>query len=170
MLPTLGDREIEAFEEEYAVLFLTGGVTAACPLNESAYVDPSGRNRGLVAAAVERAYAQAGMALAPAADGELPDHAGLELEFLAQLCGEEAEAWRARAAEQAFELLETQRRFLDGHLLLWFPSLVRRVDDAADPGSLYREAAQAAHAFLFHDRDLISLLLEAQRARAATAE
>ncbi len=157
-LSGLAAEGMEALGVEYVGLFLLGYPGPPCPLYESVYADPSGRRRGLVAVAVERAYAQAGMALAPEAGRELPDHAGIELEFLSQLCRREAQAWRAGAAEDALAALEIERRFLDGHLLRWFPSLLRRVDDAAEPGSLYRQAVGAAHGFLVHDRDLIDLV------------
>jgi len=168
-LSALDEEGAAQLEAEYLDLFVLGGAQAPCPLYESAYVDRRGRDRGLAMVAVERAYAQAGIALGPAAGGELPDHASLELEFLSQLCAREAEAWRARAAEEAVARLESERRFLDRHLLRWFPSLVRRVAASAE-GSFYVDVAEAAHAFLIHERDLIGLLLEAQRAPAATAE
>jgi TorA maturation chaperone TorD len=134
---------------------------APCPLHESAYVDRTGREHGLVAVAVERAYAAAGVALSPSAAGELPDHAGFELEFLSHLCAQEAQAWEARAPAEAVGLLRSQRQFLDLHLLRWFPILVRRVSDSVDSASVYADIVEAAHAFVVHDRDLIGLLAQA---------
>lgn len=141
---------------------MTGGAAPPCPLHESAYLDPTGRRRGLITAAVERAYAEAGLALSPSASGELPDHVALELEFLSHLCAGEETAWRRRRADEAAAFLDRERRFLDEHLLRFLPSLVRRVRESGS--GFYTDAAAAGHAFVLHDRDLISLLLEGRAA------
>jgi DMSO reductase family type II enzyme chaperone len=161
-LSALDGEGVARLEAEYLDLFVLGGARPPCPLHESAHLDRGGRRRGLIAAGVERAYAEAGLAVSPSLDGELPDHVACELEFLAHLCAEEGRAWRSRRADRAALLLDRERRFLDRHLLRWFPSLARRVAASAE-GSFYVEVVEAAHAFLVHDRDLIGLLLEAQR-------
>lgn len=149
----------ELLEDRYVELFL-GSSPATCALYESAYVD-RGHARGLVAVAVERAYAAAGMSLAPSAGGELPDHVAFELEFLAHLCSEEANAWRSRLPQAALGALHSQAGFLDRHLLKWFPTLVHRICLSEPPAGFYRELAEAAHAFVVHDRDLVGVLAEA---------
>ncbi len=161
ILDRLGREAGTGLEEEYADLFLLGGSRPPCPLYESAYVDPIGFDRGLVAAEVEQAYAAAGVALAPSAAGELPDHVALELEFVSLLCAGEAEAWSARLPERAAEILNGERTFLDGHLGRWFPALARRVSSVSAESNFYRQLAEATRAFLVHDRDLIGVLSEA---------
>jgi DMSO reductase family type II enzyme chaperone len=148
-------------EAEYVELFVLSVSRAPCLLHESAYVDRTGRKHGLVAVAVERAYAASGVALSPSAAGELPDHAGFELEFLSHLCAQEAQAWEARAPSEAVGRLRSQAQFLDRHLLRWFPILVRRVNDSVDSAGIYGLIVEAAHAFVVHDRDLIGVLAQA---------
>jgi TorA maturation chaperone TorD len=161
----------EKLEAEYVDLFVLSVSRAPCPLQQSAYVDRTGRKSGHVAVAVERAYAAAGVALSPSALGELPDHAGVELEFLSHLCAQEAQAWTDRAPDDAVDLLRSQRQFLDQHLLRWFPMLMRRVSDSVDPTGIYGDIVEAAHAFVVHDRDLIRALAHAHGLPAAvTAE
>jgi len=154
-------------EEEYVDLFVLSVSHPPCALNESAYVDRTGRKGGVVVVDVERAYAAAGMALSPSAGGELPDHVALELDFLSHLCGQEAQAWQCLWPENATGILGVERRFLDRHLLSWFPAFVRRVSIAANPAGIYGELVEVAHAFVVHDRDLIGML-EPERAMSAT--
>ena len=144
-------------EQEYLELFGRGSSKARCPLHESDYVDRTGLRRGLVAVAVEQAYAAAGLTLSSAARGELPDHAAFELEFLSHLCAKEAKAREDDRPEEVAGLLRVQRNFLDRHLLLWFPALVHNVRLAA-PVGFYRDIADVAHALVVHDRDLIAVL------------
>jgi len=131
---------------------------ALCPPYESVYVEREGRERGLVSVAVERAYTDFGIALAEG--GELPDHAALELGFLAVLCDEEAQAWRDGEVERALDHLRCEADFHEQHLQRWFSTFARRVARAAAAGSFYRDLAEAARAFVVHDRDLIQMLVE----------
>jgi TorA maturation chaperone TorD len=157
-LGELTEEEARKLEAEYADLFVLSISHAPCPLHESAYVDRTGRHGGMVAVDVGRAYAAAGLALPPSAQGELPDHAAFELEFLSHLCSQEAQAWEARRPEEAAELLRVQGQFLDRHVLRWFPALLHSVSVAARPASFYRELIETANALAVHDRDLAGLL------------
>ena len=164
----LSHEQAMRLEQEYLELFVLGNSKARCPLHESDYVDRTGLQRGLVAVAVEQAYTAAGLTLSSATRGELPDHAAFELEFLSHLCAKEAKAREDDRPEEVAGLLCSQRSFLDRHLLLWFPSLVRNAR-LATPGGFYRDIAEVAHAFVVHDRDLIALLQESVATRSAVA-
>ncbi len=156
---TLTDEARLRLEEEYVQMFAVGASQVPCPPYESSYVDPTGLDRGSVAVEVDRAYAASGAALVSA--DELPDHVALELAFLSLLCAEEEQAWRGDRVEQAANCLERQRAFHDEHLQRWLPTFTRQVGLAVAPTSLYRLAAEAARAFVTHDRDLIHVLGEA---------
>jgi TorA maturation chaperone TorD len=157
LLLELTREQTEGLEQEYLALFGRSNAKARCPLHESDYVDRTGLQRGLVAVVVEQAYAAAGLTLSPAARGELPDHAAFELEFLSHLCAKEANAWEHDRPEEVADVLRVQRNFLDRHLLLWLPALVRNVQ-VAGPAGFYRDIADVAHAYVVHDRDLIGVL------------
>ncbi len=159
VLDTLTELDAEArrgIEEEHVRLFQLGGLRPLCPPFEAAYLDPSGFERGALAVDVERAYARAGVTVSP---GELPDHVGLELEFVSLLCGEEAEAWRALDEARALERLRLQVSFLDEHLLRWLLAFVRGVHAAASEDSFYTRLAEATRAFVVHDRELARAIL-----------
>jgi TorA maturation chaperone TorD len=144
--------------QKYVRLFRANSDGALCLPYESFYLDPQRKAAGWIAAQLEREYAAAGLALSPFLR-ELPDHVAVELEFMAFLCGREAEAWEEEALEKGLRVLERQRTFLGEHLGRWFPAFTRQVA-VADQGGLYAVAAEAAAAFVHHDRDLVALLLE----------
>lgn len=153
----LEESDLDGLEGEYVKLFLVSTSQAPCPPYESAYREREGRERGLVAVAVERAYAASGVALS---DGrELPDHASLELGFLSLLCEEEERAWREGDAERSVGCLRREEEFHEQHLQRWFPTFTRRLAHAAPPDSLYGLLAEAARAFVVHDGDLVRMLL-----------
>ena len=155
-----GDEARRRLEEEYLDLFAFSASQPPCPPFESAYVDGKPLGRGLVAVEVQRAYAASGVTLA--SPGELPDHVALELAFLSLLCAEEGQAWREAQVDQAASCLHREKAFHDQHLQRWFPTFARRVSLVAAPASLYRHLAEAARAFVVHDRDLIQALAEAR--------
>jgi len=78
--------------------------------------------------AVEQAYSEAGFRLTA---NELPDHAGCELAFLAELCAQEGEAWRAGAADEVLAWRAAQDRFLEHHAGRWLGRLSERLERAA---------------------------------------
>jgi len=74
---------------------------------------------------VREEYRQAGWD--PTGLGELPDHVGVELAFMAFLCARERGAWERGEGERAWEVLAQEQRFLGGHLLAWVPALAARI-------------------------------------------
>ena len=154
----LRESEGEQLEHEYVELFVVNASQALCPPYESFYGHAQDRERGLVSVAVERAYAVSGVALADR--GELPDHAALELGFLAVLCDEEEQAWRDGEVERALDRLRREEDFHERHLQRWFSTFTRRLARAAAAESFYRALAEAARAFVVHDLDLVRMLLE----------
>lgn len=156
-LQGLSDEALEHLEHEYVDLFVVSASQGSCPPYESAYVKHQGWERGLVPIEVERAYTASGVTVAE--QGELPDHAALELGFLSMVCSEEERAWRNAEVERALDCLLREMRFHDEHLQRWLPAFARRLGRVARPGSFYRTLADAAHAFVVHDRDLLSVLV-----------
>ena len=158
-LQGLAEGEKAEVEEEYVRLFL---VNPEAPPYESFYRDPQRQVTGWITAQLEREYSERGLALSPSFQ-EPSDHAAVELEFMAFLCSLEAQAWERNALKEGFQVLERQRAFLGQHLDRWFSAFVRQVAVAEQEG-LYTVIAEAAHAFIHHDQDLVALLLERLRA------
>jgi anaerobic sulfite reductase subunit A len=112
---------------------------------------------GWLTARLQQMYAYAGLALEPSRN-ESPDHAAVELEFMAYLCGQEAAGWTEADRDAAIRALKQQRSFLRHHLGRWFGDFARRVQASTDE-PLYAAAGEAADAFIQHDRDLVEVII-----------
>ncbi len=86
------------------------------------------------------------------------DHLSVELEFLARLADEEADAWRDGNTESAREKLTLSARFMDEHLMRWMPIYTSSMEEDAET-HLYRELAGWIREFVFSDRKYISRIL-----------
>lgn len=142
-------------QEDFSRLFVAG--RGGCAPNESHQLNLDPAGAAALAAALEREYASEGVSLHPSA-GELPDHAAVEMEFMAFLCHRECAAWRRGQAAEGRRLLLRQRQFLRQHPGRWCARLAREVR-RADPRGWYGEVAEAAAAFVHHDLDLVDLLV-----------
>ncbi len=154
-----------AIQEEYVQIFMVNPDYAPCLPYESAYAE-EGSNPGWTAVELEREYAAAGLALASSLR-EAPDHAAVELEFMAFLCNQEASAWEARHLDEGIDALKRQSAFLEGHLGRWFPVFARRVAEK-DNSKIYATVTRAAEAFISHDRGLVEALVDRFESRAET--
>lgn len=157
-LKNIGRRGLSDIQTAYVSMFATNAAGIPCPPYESVYREPEGRPTGWLLAHVESEYAAAGFALSPTL-GELPDHVAVEMEFMALLCGREAQAWEKRIPSQGGQAVRRQKAFLDSHLALWFPEFARQVMDV-DSGGAYAVVGEGAQAFITHDRDLLGALRE----------
>lgn len=131
------DREqlLEELVCEYTRLYIGTGPKHIPPY-ESVYVDPPGvcgeKTSGLMwgesTVAVQNEYRQHGYQPLPFFK-DIPDHLGVELGLMTWLTAEEREAWERGDKTIALECLESQRKFLDEHLVRWVPTFC---DQAAE--------------------------------------
>ncbi len=101
------------------------------------------------AVAAERMYLEAGLAVT----GELrevPDHIGLELQFLQHLCGREAEALNTGRILAAEESVRLQLAFLETQLAPWIDRFCQAVGNAARH-PFYRGIANLTLGFVLSD-------------------
>jgi TorA maturation chaperone TorD len=89
---------------------------------------------------------RAGFALTPE-HRNLPDHVSVELEFMARMAAQEAEAIEAGEAAAAAQCHRIQKEFLENHLGRWLPSFCGHAAEHAQLG-FYRELARLAGHFL----------------------
>lgn len=148
----------QRIQEEYLKLFVANPGGIPCPPYESAYLDQQRHAAGWIVAQLDQEYAVAGLCLSPGLH-EMPDHAAVELEFMSFMCGQEADAWGREAVKEGVQALERQADFLDRHLTRWFPAWAQQVA-TADGEGIYSVVTATAQAFISHDQDLISLLLD----------
>ncbi len=164
VLQQINQQDARAIQGRYVSLFAANSTGVPCQPYESAYREPSGEGAGWVLAQLEGTYAAAGVSVA-GRTGVMPDHVSVEMEYLAFLCGQEAEAWEQERVSEASAALGKQKRFLGRHLSVWFPLFARRVA-AADGGGVFATISDGAQAFMGFDIDLIDALLQATPAEA----
>lgn len=158
VLRAADDGTAATLETEFARVFALTGNGAGCPPYESHYRATDAETGARLTALVEQEYATAGVHLNSAV-GAPPDHAAVELEFMAFLCDAEGRAWEGKLLGDCTRVLERQRRFLQNHLVRWLPSFARAVAET-DRQGFYTTVGRVAAAFIHHDADLIHLLLE----------
>jgi putative dimethyl sulfoxide reductase chaperone len=156
-LAHLGDREMDSLTAAYRRLFYSHTSDPLCPPYESFYQARSGEDVGWLPAQLLRRYGQAGLAMPPDIE-QSPDHVVVELEFMAFLCGHEAQAWDGAVSDSGIRALKREAVFLRRYLGWWFPIFAKKVR-RVDLAGFYAQLASAAEAFVHHDQDLIALLL-----------
>ncbi len=134
-----GRLTLEEASLDFDALFRVPGSRYLSPY-ESVYRSQGAGGRGCLcgpeAAAVERLYLQEG--LEPNAGfSELPDHVGVELEFMAFLCRKTVDAMQADDLSRLSECRHQQQHFFRAHLGAWGRVLADRLASQART-SLYR--------------------------------
>ena len=140
----------------YIRLFASGMSGALSPPTESYYRVPAkGGGMAEFVAGLQREYRA--MGIASLSLKEAPDHISTELEIMAYLCDQEANAWADDQIQPVMDTLDLENRFLRQHLTAWIPQFRERVHNASPP-SFYLDLVDALHAFVVHDRDYVHLI------------
>lgn len=140
------DEHLNALSEEYTALFiLPGGV--------SPY--ESVRTKGLLCQEPEwkarEFYKRCGLEI-PGNSNVFADHIGMELGFMAFLCGEESKAWDAVDEDGAVKWLLLEREFFGSHLDRWAFAFLDEVKKySAHP--FYRGISALARDFLSIEKE-----------------
>lgn len=138
-------------EAEYTALFvLPSGVLP----HEAVYVDEKKRLGGRVTMAVALFYEEAALKMSEGCI-EMPDHLGIELEFMARLCGLER-SFRMENDQISLQICcAFQHNFMNRHLGCWARQCCEEVMSLADYG-FYRAVAQITLAFLAAEEEYLS--------------
>jgi len=147
---------VKLIQTRYVSLFAAAAARVPCPPYESTYLAARGMSDAVVLASIERDYATAGL-YGTTTKKQSPDHISMETEFLAILCGREAQAWEVEETRQGIGLIEKESKFIETHLGLWLRAFAHDVE-RADEGGVYADVAAAALSFVTHDRDLVEEL------------
>ncbi len=84
----------------------------------------------------------------------LPDHIGVEFEFMQRLTSHENEAWTNNNKNSAIRCLEFEKKFIDKHLSQWVPIFCDKVKEETRT-AFYREMAELTKQFIDFDSELI---------------
>jgi putative dimethyl sulfoxide reductase chaperone len=158
LLSNMSEHDRTIIQKEFTQLFEAVTGAPPCPVVESFYRERGGQETGWITAQLIQRFQQAGLAVA-SSTSTAPDHIAVELEFMAFLCGHEQLAWTGHVADSGMRSLKRQRAFLRRHLSQWLPDLAGRIAVTC-PNGFHAVAAEAARAFVYHDTDLIDLLIE----------
>lgn len=142
---------------EYAALFLgmRGGIYHP---SESAYGTSTHFIMQKPRDDVMMAYLKAG--LTKATDFPEPeDHIAMELLFMSRLCEKTADTLQGAQKAEARKLLETQRDFINNHILIWVPKFTQDVVKAAKL-DFYKAVAKITNAFILADKEAIVELIQ----------
>lgn len=154
LAPEGAQLDTEVAAEHTRLFVLPAGVVP----HESYYLDENKRVGGHITVSVFQYYENAAAQLSPACI-DLPDHMGVELEFMKFLCGLEAQFWHEQNEEGLRKCLDFQNAFLADHLLLWYRPLCEKVIEETSLG-LYRALARLTMVFLDAERAFVPELTE----------
>lgn len=87
------------------------------------------------------------------------DHLAVELEFMRVLAERTAAALRAGDEDRAYSLLNTQRNFMDDHLVTWVPVFANEARRFSAT-LFYQGVVNLTEGFLAEDADLLASLVE----------
>jgi putative dimethyl sulfoxide reductase chaperone len=165
--PSLAE-QVERLGIEYTYLFLGPGKHISP--HESVQLKPGDGGLWGVETSVVKQFMQAsGFELDEAYSG-IPDHLGVELEFLGHLTAREAKAWEAGDLSTVRAALGWQKRFLADHLGKWAPHFCRQVEAKAET-PFYAEFAKLLRGFLAAEKgDITNRLIAANEEMAQAAE
>jgi TorA maturation chaperone TorD len=142
---------------EYAKLFLGLGAGIYHP-SESAYTTST---HFIMQQPRDSVMAEYRKALVDKVKGfpEPEDHVAMELQFMAHLCGKTEEAVKSGQNVDAKNLLESQRNFMNNHLMIWVPKFAADVIKATTV-DFYKAIAQITAGFLEVDKEAIRDLIK----------
>ncbi|MCS4541100.1 MAG: molecular chaperone TorD family protein [Euryarchaeota archaeon] len=108
--------------------------------------------------AVKEKYRKAGVKISENCK-DLPDHIGLELEFMHYLTNKEFEAWKSRDKDSAIKFLEMQKEFLTEHLITWAPKFCSKVKESSKH-IFYKTIAKLTKEYIELEHKEMDLLIE----------
>ena len=138
-----------AIATAYERIFLRG-----VPLFESVFRSDNGQQGGDVLAAVVARYETVGFREHSDRRWRVAgdDHLGMQLRCYAQLCHDEAAAWRNQTPDLAMKAVETERSFLADHLSTWAQIALDAVSEVAG-GTPYCDLIHALDEFVTEEHD-----------------
>lgn len=143
----------DELEAEHASIFaLPSGVIP----HEAVYLDKEKRLGGRVTMGVRQFYERTGTNISEDCI-EMPDHIGMELEFMGLLCGLEKKFREKSDRSSLWKCIEFQKAFLDVHLLKWAHQCCEKVIEKSVYG-FYKAIAHFTNEFMKDEEKYISEL------------
>lgn len=154
---TDSDEAINDLAADYAKTFLAAGSAtglAAFPY-ESVYTSKKHEIGGRTQQEAAALYLSRGWEPSKDMYRTMDDHAGLELEYMAIMCEEQAKAYDTENPDQICMAVRDQKAFMEAHLH-WISAFCMDVKKYADT-AFYQGAAKLTSAFLAQEKELLSM-------------
>jgi DMSO reductase family type II enzyme chaperone len=145
----------EELSVEYAKLFL-GPFRLKVPPYGSVYIDEGRRVMGDSTMDVISMYRESGLSIREDFK-ELPDHVGVELEFMSFLAFKEVESQQESRISQVVDFGRKQKDFLDRFLCRWVPAFCNQLGQGSE-NDFYTSLAECVESFLNCEIRYFSLL------------
>ncbi len=107
-------------------------------------------------------YRDIGLGVNDDYQGEPPDHIGIELDFMSNLCRMEAKEWEKGDVSKSISLLDTENRFLQEHILTWIFVLCEQIKKYGKT-DFYRGLAESTESWVTFDNEQIDAIRDSQR-------
>jgi TorA maturation chaperone TorD len=154
--------DVEAIKDDFYSLFVVPVRGIYVPPYESCFRERGGQEFGSLwgetTEDVLKFYHEAGFQVSYPRYVFAPDHIGLELAFMSELCSKEAEELENGNASKAMEVRRTQLTFLRSHVLSWIFDYVSKIESSHS--RLYRQVALLTKSFIQKDHKILSLLAQ----------
>jgi TorA maturation chaperone TorD len=138
---------------EHTTLFV---LPSAFLPHEAVYLDKEKRLGGRVTISVKQFYEKAGADILKDCT-EMPDHIGIELEFMGFLCKLEKELWEKVDLMALQKCIEFQKAFLEEHLLKWVFQCCGKIIERATYG-FYKAIANLIMEFVRSEKEYLTEL------------
>jgi len=143
----------DELEAEHTALFVLPSDVLP---HEAVYLDRDKRLGGRVTISVGQFYEKAGANIQEGCT-QMPDHLGMELEFMSFLCKIERESWERTEIESLQKCVELQKAFLEEHLLKWGYQCCEKLIEKATYG-FYKAVASFIMKFMKSEEEYIAEL------------
>jgi TorA maturation chaperone TorD len=90
---------------------------------------------------------------------EIPDHIAVELEFMQGVTERECRAWNQKDNDGVFSCLETEKKFIDEHLVRWVPLFCEEIISYAEL-PFYREMGKLTKRFIEFEKEEIGKYID----------
>ena len=90
---------------------------------------------------------------------EIPDHIAVELEFMQGVTERECRAWNEKDDDGVFSCLETEKKFIEEHLVRWVPLFCEEIISYAEL-PFYREMGKLTKRFIEFEKEEIGKYID----------
>lgn len=162
-LSSIANKNIEAIKDEFYSLYVVPLRGIYVPPYESCFREKNGKEFGNLwgktTEDVLKFYHKVGFEVFYPRYVFAPDHIGLELTFMSELCSKEAKELKNGNISKAKEMKRIQLIFLRNHVLNWILDYASKIENS-QRSKFYKQVAFLTKSFIQKDYKFLSLLTQ----------